>query len=175
MLIGVSGKIGAGKDVIGSYLQYEHGYDIIKFADKIKDIASMITNTDPTLHKTQEGKQTYLEEWGMTIREFQQKLGTEAMRNGLHPDTWVIATLSHYKPKYRWVVTDVRFKNEADSIINRGGILIRVERPDNPFPQSNHSSELELDSYPFKYRIINDGTLNDLYEKTEEQLKGLLS
>ena len=34
MLIGISGKIGAGKDAIGSYLQYEYGYDVIKFADK---------------------------------------------------------------------------------------------------------------------------------------------
>ena len=174
MLIGISGKIGSGKDAIGSWLQYEHGYDIIKFADKIKDISAVLTNTNSTLHHTQEGKQTYLDDWGMTIREFQQKLGTEAMRNGLHPDTWVIATLSHFKPHYNWAVTDVRFKNEAESILKKGGILIRVERPDNPFPQSNHSSETDLDDYPFKCRILNSGTLDDLYVKTKEKLKGLL-
>ena len=174
MLIGISGKIGAGKDAIGSFLQYQYGYDVIKFADKIKEMASILTNTDITLHKTQEGKQTYLDEWGMSIREFQQRLGTEAMRNGLHPDTWVIATLSHFKPNYKWVVTDVRFKNEAESILSRGGQLIRVDRPNNPFPQSDHPSELDLDDFYFEHKIVNNGSLDDLNTRANEVLTSIV-
>ena len=73
MIIGVSGKIGAGKDVIGMCLKDNYSYAIIKFADKIKQIACLMTNTPMDLQTSQKGKATYLEDWGMTVREFQQK------------------------------------------------------------------------------------------------------
>ena len=168
MIIGVSGKIGAGKDVIGMCLKDNYSYAIIKFADKIKQIACLMTNTPMDLQTSQKGKATYLEDWGMTVREFQQKLGTDAVRNGLHRDAWVLATLSHYKSHFNWVVTDTRFKNEAEQIKKLGGINIRVNRPDNPYPASNHPSEIELASYKFDYTCVNDGSIDDLYAKVHD-------
>ena len=54
-----------------------------------------MTNTPMDMQTSQSGKATYLEDWGMTVREFQQRLGTDAVRDGLHKDSWVLATLSH--------------------------------------------------------------------------------
>ena len=136
MIIGISGKIGSGKDEIGLCLAKNYNYTIIKFADKIKQIACLMTNTPMDLQTSQSGKATYLDEWGMTVREFQQKLGTDAVRDGLHKDAWVLATLSHYKPSFRWAVTDTRFFNEAEKIknlksvippIHEGGVTLLVE------------------------------------------------
>jgi dephospho-CoA kinase len=165
MIIGVSGKIGSGKDVIGLCVKNDYDYTVIKFADKIKQIACLMTNTPMDLQTSQRGKASMLDDWGMTVREFQQKLGTDAVRDGLHKDSWVLATLSHYKPNYNWVVTDTRFINEAQRIQKLGGINIRVERPNNPFPESSHPSEKELDNYIFDYTVINDGSIDDLYKK----------
>lgn len=94
----------------------------------------------------------------MTVREFLQKLGTDAVRFGLHPNTWVNALFSDYKedtltdkpnklsdhpklvslgikqfvPVYpKWIITDTRFPNEAKAIKDRGGIVIRVVRDIN--------------------------------------------
>ena len=168
MIIGIAGKIGAGKDVIGVCLKDQYNYTVIKFADKIKQIACLMTNTPMDLQTSQKGKSSTLDDWGMTVREFQQKLGTDAVRDGLHKDAWVLATLSHYKPTYNWVVTDTRFINEAQRITKLGGINIRVERPNNPFPESKHPSETELDSYRFDYTILNDGSIDDLYLKIND-------
>ena len=34
----------------------------------------------------------------MTVRDFLQRLGTEGLRDGLHPNTWVNALMADYKP-----------------------------------------------------------------------------
>ena len=82
-------------------------------------------------------------EWGMTYREFLQKLGTEAMRDGLHTNVWVNALFADYKMSYvqhpsieyvdykaypNWIITDMRFPNEMDAVVERKGITIRVVR-----------------------------------------------
>ena len=171
MIIGISGKIGSGKDVIGLCLKDHYGYTVVKFADKIKQIACLMTNTPMDLQTSQRGKASFLEDWGMTVREFQQKLGTDAVRNGLHKDAWVLATLSHYEDHFNWAVTDTRFINEAERISSLGGINIRIERPNNPFPESDHPSEKELDDYTFDYTVVNDGTIDDLFNKVHSIIK----
>ena len=86
-----------------------------------------------------------------TPRILLQKIGTDLFRNQLHPNVWVNATMVDYKIKYfisdvdelgceetvttkefpvypNWIITDVRFQNEADAITERGGKLIKVIR-----------------------------------------------
>ena len=167
MLVGIAGKIGSGKDECGLYLEKNYGFKVVKFANMIKDIAVMMTGEDYGTQTSQVGKQKYLEDWGMTVREFQQRLGTDAVRNGLHQDAWVIATLRDYTKDKRWVVTDTRFPNEANKIKALGGINIRVDRQANPFPESNHPSETSLDNYTFDHVISNEGSLNYLAGQVE--------
>tara|TARA_B110000196_G_C21075456_1_gene629645 strand:+ start:752 stop:1276 length:525 start_codon:yes stop_codon:yes gene_type:complete len=174
MLVGISGKIGCGKDECGQYLVEHYGFKIIKFATIIKQVAVLMTGESYETQISQDGKQKYLKDWGMTIREFQQRLGTDAVRNGLHNDAWVIATLNSYKPTYNWVVTDTRFENEADKVKDLGGTLIRVNRPNNPFPQSDHPSETSLDSYTFDYTINNDSIISELHLKTAKIMSYLV-
>lgn len=64
------------------------------------------------------------------------------------------------------LITDLRFTNEYDEIKKRGGIVIRINRPNltnlNNSNNSNHISECALDNHDFDYVIDNDGTLYDL-------------
>jgi hypothetical protein len=69
----------------------------------------------------------------------------------------------------RWIITDVRFKNEAEAIVRRGGVLIRVNRPSDQ--TDNHPSETDLDSYNFGYVLNNTGSVEDLVYSACELLK----
>lgn len=78
-----------------------------------------------------------------TYREMLQYIGTDLLRNQFHPDIHVMALFSEYKKKAdswddqgnttvesypNWVISDTRFKNEAEFIRSKGGLLVRVER-----------------------------------------------
>jgi hypothetical protein len=60
-----------------------------------------------------------------------------------------------------WVITDMRFPNEALAVKGRGGITIRINKQ-GVGPARNHISETALDDYDFDYVINNDSSLSDL-------------
>jgi hypothetical protein len=72
-------------------------------------------------------------------------------------------------PFPNWVITDVRFPNEADAIKQEEGILIRVNRS-GVGPVNDHESETSLDGWGFDYIIDNDSTLGSLKRKVKEIL-----
>lgn len=60
-----------------------------------------------------------------------------------------------------WIITDVRFFNEAKAIKDRGGILIRVDRDSDS--KDSHVSENELITYKdWDYVIDNNYSLSEL-------------
>lgn len=72
-------------------------------------------------------------------------------------------------PNIKLVFCDVRFKHEVDSIIEMGGEIWRVERP-SITNESTHASEVEMDDIIPNKLIINNGTLEELYKKVENNL-----
>ena len=124
MIIGISGRMGSGKDTIGTIIQgllltnKNQFSEIKKFAGKLKQIASILTGIPVEKFEDQEFKKNLLDvEWGtvqqiplnsippfadmqfnvmMSVREFLQRLGTEAMRDGLHTNVWCNALFSDY-------------------------------------------------------------------------------
>lgn len=202
-LIGISGKIGAGKDTVGVIIRQlaitNNGadWDIRKFAGKLKIVASLLTGISIEKFEDQEFKKTILgPEWGketksnplnaiepfkditfvemMSVRDLLQKLGTEAMRNGLHQNTWVNALFADFKEDMHWIITDMRFPNEYKAIKDKGGITIRVNRPGHGTSMvdlaSAHPSETALDGFEFDYTINNDGDLDKLISLVREIL-----
>lgn len=116
----------------------------------------------------------------MTPRLLMQLVGTECGREILHPNIWVNALMSEYGDRIfsedegdwiypNWLITDVRFPNEAKAIKEREGLLIRVER--NTENNDNHPSETALDDYKeFDYVIDNNSSISDLVEKVTKIL-----
>lgn len=64
----------------------------------------------------------------MTPRLMMQLIGTEGMRDIIHPNIWITSLFNDYKEDSNWLITDCRFPNEAKAIKDRNSILIRVER-----------------------------------------------
>ena len=198
MIIGVSGYSGSGKDLVGTMIQFlasrntakvsleevldfpinheywleeQSGWEIKKWAGKLKTIASMLTGIPVEKFEDQQFKKTDLgPEWDMTVRDFLQKLGTDAVRDGLHSNAWVNALMSDYTSESKWVITDTRFPNEAEAIRKKDGIMIRVERP-GVKPINNHPSETGLDDYTFDHVIKNNGSIEDLLLKVKSILQ----
>jgi len=190
-------KRGGGSNLRNFDQHYVSDWEVKKFAGKLKTTASLLTGIDVEKFEDQEFKKTFLgQEWDyieymnnsprgsitkMTIRELLQKLGTEAMRDGLHTNVWVNALFADYNAGYtispldvdnqapdNWIITDMRFPNEMEAVVEKGGITIRVVRPGTS--TGTHPSEIALDGHTMHYEIINDGTIEDLVEKVKEIL-----
>jgi len=190
MIISLSGKIGSGKDTVAKIIQditptYE--WKVKKFAGKLKEVATILSGVEIEKWEDQEFKQSQMsEEWGMTYRDFLQKIGTEAMREGLHTNTWVSALFADYKimlypfnctiDKHgelpNWIITDTRFPNEMEAVRNHVGIAIKVVRESGNTIGTTHESETALDNYnDWDYVIENNGTIDDLKQKVYSILK----
>jgi hypothetical protein len=173
-------KMVTDMDEFGLFLESESEWEIKKFAGKLKDIASHLTGIDIEDFEDQEFKKTNLgREWWttcdegwqpMTVREFLQKLGTDALRTGLHPNVWVNALMADYDEDSNWVITDTRFPNEAMAIKEKGGIIIRIDRPGFK-PINDHPSEIALNGWNFDYKIANVSDLISLTFTVETILK----
>jgi len=207
MIIGISGRIASGKNTVGDIIEKlcltNNGpkFEQKSFAGKLKQIASLLTGIPVEDFEDQEFKKSYLgAEWGtvesnplnavpvfedvafnhlMSVRELLQKLGTEAIRDGLHPNAWVNALMCEYKrPKMseynpsNWIITDVRFPNELEAVEDVKGLTLKVVRPveKSKTPARLHPSETSLDKAEFDYEIINDGSIEDLIKKVRQIL-----
>lgn len=145
MIIGLSGHIKSGKSTAAQLIQTETNNKFVEkyFAYKLKFIASYLTGEPIVNFETQEGKEGYLDDWGMTRREILQKLGTESLRTNFHNKVWIKALFADYKEQVinadgagnltyeypNWIISDCRFPNEANEIKERGGIILRINRP----------------------------------------------
>jgi hypothetical protein len=198
MIISVSGKIGSGKDTVASIIMEladDKPWEVKKWAGKLKEVATLLTGIPKEKFEDQEFKKTNLgPEWNipvyhggefissepMTVRDLLQLLGTEAMRNGLHTDTWVNALMSEYKTSNGvatqedgeekgvvadkfWIITDTRFPNELAAVARHKGITIKVVRDSGNQIGTTHSSETALDHVDnWDYVIYNHGTIDEL-------------
>jgi len=135
-----------------------------------------------------------------TPRTLLQYIGTELFRNQILDNIWVNSLMSKYRPiglppeeervsvgdetvvlhihnpewYPNWIITDTRFPNELKAVKNKGGITIRVLRP-NPKGikdeiENLHASETALDNATFDYDINNTGSVIELIEKVREIL-----
>lgn len=197
MIIGISGRIGSGKDTVGKIIQIlaqninddsiiiNHctdaeiknlNWEIKKFADKLKDIVCLITGCTREQLEDQDFKKSKLNsDWNdshgiNTYRDLLQVLGTDCGRDMIHSDIWINALFADLNKNSNWIITDVRFPNELEAIKKRNGITIRVNRNSCETATLIHESETALDNANFDYKINNNGSLEDLIGKVKEIL-----
>ena len=256
MLIGISGKMGAGKNLVCTIIQgltaaKKHNienpsFEWIKkyyinsiweqkaFAGKLKQTASLLTGIPVEKFEDQEFKNTELpEEWWytygkignkdilvpyldmdkefknnsnsfiekLTPRELLQIIGTDCIRDKVHPNAWVNALFAAYKLKDgdisnspyssnkmnnalkalkssypNWVITDMRFPNELEAVKSRGGITIRVNRPYDSLNQDSLFSlqkQQETNNHPSETAL--DSATFDFVISNDKDIEHLIN
>lgn len=152
ILIGLGNKKQVGKDEVAKYLVAEYGFVRDAFGDDLKKFAYMMG---------WDGKK---DERG---RRFLQFLGTNLVRE-YNPYFWIDRVINRIdlSSDNRYVITDVRFDNEIETILNNLGITIQIKR--NTGLIDVHSSENSLnDSKKWDYIIDNNSSFDDLYNKID--------
>ena len=105
----------------------------------------------------------------LSIRQLLQYWGTEIQRRYLGDQLWSLTTLKLVE-FHDLIISDMRFKVEAEMVKERKGTVIYIDRPGCEV--GNHQSEREaFELYQegkCDYVIHNNGTLKDLFEKCKE-------
>lgn len=175
MIIGLGHQARVGKDAVAEILVEEHGFKRIGFADALKQMALKI---NPIVN---EYGVEYREELGSygsetakdtnpNIRIFLQRLGNEA-RHTFGEGCWVdvVRDRMHRGNAFTqieddWVISDMRYENEAEYVKGNGGWTVNVRRP-GIGAANGHISEHALDDLVYDFILDNDGRLEDLHSK----------
>ena len=178
ILIGLTGPARSGKSSTAHHLVIEHGFEFYAFADPLRDALTAIFKLSP---QNFEGaaKEEAIAWLGRSPRQLMQLLGTEWGRHMISANLWVdlaeqhlnaIADASLTAPHF--VISDVRFENEADFIRKRGGCVIHVRRLDAP-DVNPHVSETGVAIQDNDLVLHNDGDLSELHGQINELLYAL--
>lgn len=168
-LIGLTGTAGSGKDTVRRMLEEHHGYTGFAFADPIRNmLGSLLSDAgaDFSWMTDRERKESTIQALGTSYRHLAQTLGTEWGRS-IEPEFWLriasarLDTLQDRGLRH-FVISDVRFLNEAAWIKLLGGEVWRVERP-SAEPVREHASELISHITPDRI-IDNSGTVEELWK-----------
>jgi hypothetical protein len=176
----------SGKDTVALRLCAEHAYTRIAFADPLKTMALAL---DPIMESDRFGgtyrlsdilaEETEGDPWEYAkdnypeVRRTLQRLGQS--QRALDPDYWIRLLLPKVDNADKWslpvVVTDVRYRNEAEALKARGFRMIRVVRPDSvttDTPADRHESEVGLDRWTPDAMILNAFSVAELHRRVDE-------
>jgi len=160
-LIGLTGNKGCGKDTVAEIiLNHTASASRRAYADNLKsEVAELLGITIKDINKDKSRFRLMLQFWGTEWRRGQDKeYWLKMMAKELNN------LRNHYPKEHLVVVTDVRFPNEAEQIRSFGGIIVRVDRPDNPFDtRDQHCSENLMREYPVSWTIKNTSGLTNLH------------
>ena len=182
LLIGLGCQAQVGKDTAADYLEKKFPGQVIRvsFADKLKKIAiDLFGLSHEQCYGDKQIKEKVDSRYGLSPREILQGMG-EKMRE-IHPSIWVDTVFNTTIPELQkkgyncFVVSDVRYPNEADKIHEQGGWVVRIDRlSGGTSVGANHSSETAMEGYSeFDFTLENNSTLEEYYEKLDKLMEAL--
>lgn len=194
MIIGLSGYGRSGKNTVAEILRDNWGFEVVAFADVLREACRALNPivgvvdfpADPIVRWAElydeygyEGAKDH-PTLGTEFRRIMLNLGTEVGRDILGQDVWVDALGARLlqRPGENFAIADMRFPNEAKFVHNytrtgHTGITVRVDRPGFG-AVADHPSETSLEGWSFTYRLLNNGTLEDLTEKVTDMVNTLV-
>lgn len=191
-IIGIAGNAQSGKDTIGNLLKNMLNIDLIssalredsllinkivginptdfikwetvQYATALKRSVHELFNLPPDINKDY----PYSDEY--TVRNLYQIIGTDVARK-INPDIFIdiLFRKIHSNKDKNFIITDVRFPNEAKAIKEYGGIIIKKEA--SKPSEDIHESESYIDNIEADY-IVPWVSEKDVFEifKFEEIL-----
>ncbi len=180
LLIGLHGLARTGKDTTAQYLVAHFDLIAYAFAYPLKAALEQMFHLT-TAHLDGELKEVPLPGIGKSPRELMQLLGTEWGRQTVHPQLWLLLARQHLDHMLElrdghipgFVISDVRFENEAQWIRDQGGVVVHIHRPDAQ-AVAGHSSERGIGIHDNDFVVRNDAGLQHLYEQLDRLMLILL-
>lgn len=174
MIVGLTGRARSGKDTAGEIISRLYGLPALSFADPLKEAAiHMFGITRDMAYGINYDREQLVYPWEMSVRQMLQELGTECAREVFRPDFWMMRAdiTVETDPAYSggFVMRDIRFDNEAEWVLDKGGIVIMLHRSVGGIPEE-HKSERGVSCHLVTKRVPNENTIGDL----EILLKGVL-
>lgn len=176
LLIGLTGRAGCGKTTVASYLEHEHGFHAVGFADPILEmLCSLFAHCGiDAAWATERSLKELPTALGFSYRHLAQELGTGWGR-GLKDTFWLrVASLAVSPALDRGedvVISDVRYPNEADWVVANGGMVVRVLRAGRNAEVRPHESEQYTDDMPAAAELLNHGSKTTLFDQVDRLLE----
>lgn len=159
-IVALTGHKQSGKDTVAGVLE-TMGFQRIAFADPLKAVASSI-GWDGT-------KDDYepCDCCGMLQgRRLLQTLGTEGLRDNLWRSILIDTLVRRIDGRTNYVISDLRFPDEASAIRHWGGEIWRVKRPG--YEGDGHSTERLIDEIVPHLTIVNAGPVTALERRVRQ-------
>jgi hypothetical protein len=168
LLVGLVGRAGSGKTSAAAYLESAYDMQPYAWAEPIKDVLALLfadRGVDHALLEEPHLKEVPIPQfYGLTSRQLMRRQGD--LGRAMHPDCWVdqgahrlglaAASRADWQPVHdRLCISDVRYPNEAQWIIDHGGVLIRLLREPASAAAITHSSEAHADDLAVHAEIDN--------------------
>jgi hypothetical protein len=172
IIIGFTGKAGAGKDTAADYLCNHYGFVKLSFAEPIKRaLCAMLEDFELFSPERKEAQIEGLD-YSITPRRLAQTLGTEWGRNAVYADfwtdLWLIKANRLLAAGRSIVVPDVRFNNENDLIFSKGGKVIKILGRANSKVNPHESEEQAIVA---DGTVYNETSFQILYEQVDYYLR----
>jgi hypothetical protein len=179
-LIGIAGRAGAGKSTVAAYLEDEHSFEELAFADPLVNMLHTLFDTAdvPSKYITERALKEEPTPLGPSYRRLMQTLGTEWGRDTVALDFWVGIARRRLDVRFLHgqsvVFSDLRFPNEVHFIKQHGGHTIRVQREDLPHVNP-HVSESQIDGHAMDFEIFNNGSKATLFDQVDRVMAAIRS
>jgi hypothetical protein len=181
MIIGLTGYAQSGKDTAAKILTDNYKFERVAFADPIRNLLLDVNPMVDYVAGEPVFLASYVKHYGWEaakknprIRALLQTLGVSA-RNHIDEFVWIATAFRKMGDLgANYVITDVRFENEADQIKAIGGQIWRIERSGVKAVNS-HVSESQMDQYPVDQTFTNNGTIEDLQVMINTRMSGVLT
>lgn len=161
-IIGFAAPAGGGKDTAGHHLVNRYGFTRLSFATPMyKALEAMGFGWPQNIAE----KEEIIPDVGVTWRHLAQTLGTEWGRMQVHPDLWRILAqrVLDTHPESQFVLTDVRFENEADFVRANDGLIVHIQGRSLGTGNDKHASEQRLKVQEGDSVLVNDKTIESLH------------
>ena len=185
--IAISGKAGSGKDTAASFIlnhEMMKDFNLTKkaFADPLKEIAGIMYPDipkewiyGPSQLRASVIDDSFKENEKLTVRQLLIDIGTNG-RN-YNENIWIESALADVRKSKEksFIFSDVRFRNEFDSLKKNGFFMIRVKRKKISKIDSPSENEMDLISDDeFDCVIHNNSSIDSFYKKIDKCLKSLV-
>lgn len=194
IILGATGFAQSGKDTFGQYLVEKYGFTRVSFAEPVYEsywrlnpwiplsyseiLQYEIFGAECTLLRLQDVVSRIGWENAKKIPEVRQglqRIGTDCGREIHDEDCWINIGKRKFEGLEKVVVSDIRFMNEADAILESGfekAYIVKVNRS-GVGPINDHKSDAGLPQDYIDLELDNSGTIEDLHKNIDKLIEQL--